>query len=124
MSIKIVQEMSKPEVNERLEILKQDIREIIDNRIELCEIVEAPYPRTTLRDRVQKAIRSVVHEYTIKTEGRFCPDTSKLFNVTMKKKDGEYHCFILFDVQRWESEMEKANSERQEQKEEGTDDRD
>ena len=122
MAIKIVQEMSKPEVNERLEILKQDIREIIDNRIELCEIVDAPYPRSTLREHVLRAIYSVIYERTIKAGWSYLPDKFQLFSVHMKKKDGEYHCFILFDVQRWESELEKANGERQEQKEEGTDD--
>ena len=107
MSVKEIQTMPKPEINERMESLKQDVREIIENRIKICEITDPPYPQSTMRERLGKAIRIVVWEQARKENAIHTPSASKVFKIESRKKDGIVHWYVTFDVDLWDDEWKK-----------------
>ena len=118
MSIKIIDSLPKPMVNERLEALKKDIREIIENTIKLCEIIDPPYPQSSMREHLRKAIRSVVWEYAVKDKEHYTPDPYDVFKIQSHKKDGIIHWYIQFDSELWNNERSKLKKKNKERKEE------
>lgn len=105
MGIKSLARMPDPQINERMERLKRDVREIIDNRIRVCEITDPPYPQSTMRERLEKAIRIVTWEWGNKTGkyGRF--RAKDFFKVESRKIDGTVRWYVQFDADRWEKEV-------------------
>lgn len=90
--------------NTRMESLKRDIREIIDNRIAVCEITEPPYPQSSMRDKLRRAIRAILWEYVTETADgkRKYPNYNDAFEIMSKKIDGVIHWYIKFDADVWE----------------------
>ena len=105
MSIKAIDSIPHVKAeNERMESLKRDIREIIDNRIALCEITEAQYPQSTMRDKLKRAIRSILWEYVTETDDgkRKFPNYNDAFVIQSRKIDGVVHWYVKFDADVWE----------------------
>ncbi len=111
MGIKAIDTMPKPERNERMESLKRDVREIIDNRIGMCEITDPPYPQSTMRERLGKAIRIVVWEQAKKEKTIHAPSASRVFKIESRKKDGTVHWYVTFDVDLWDEEWKKIKEQ-------------
>ena len=105
MGIKPLAHMPEPQINERMERLKQDVREIIDNRIRVCEITDPPYPQSTMRARLEKAILVVVWERRKATRESGYMRVKDLFKVESRKIDGTVRWYVQFDPDRWEQEV-------------------
>jgi len=111
MGVKPINEMPAPQVNERLEALKKDIREIIQKRIPICEITDPPYPSSTMRDRFHAALHSVLWEY----HERFDKDEKKHFlfhsyntlKIESRKIDNVVRWYVKFDMELWDKELEE-----------------
>ena len=104
---------------ERKKKVKQDIHEIIDNRIEMCEITLEEYARSTWRDQISTAIRRVSYEIGSELRDKYgymhTPDFSDCFKITERKnKDsGEKKMYIIFDVAKYDSLIEEYKEESQ-----------
>jgi len=103
MGVKVIDGIPYERVeNKRMESIKRDIREIIDNRISVCEILEPPYPQSTMREKLKKGIRSIIFEYGKKTDdGRIRYPNYDAFTIISKKLDGVVHWYIKFDFGVW-----------------------
>lgn len=104
MSVKVIDSIPYEKVeNKRMESLKRDIREIIDNRIAVCEIIEPPYPQSSMRDKLKRAIRTILWEYVTETaDGKRKYPNYNAFEILSKKIDGVVHWYIKFDADVWE----------------------
>ena len=110
--IKSIISMPRPEPNERLERLKEDIREIIEKRVPIAEIVDPPYGKNTMRERLGKAIRLVVWEYARNYSDLRVPSSSEVFTVESHKAEDTvtgYRWYVKFDVARWEQCLREPN---------------
>ena len=105
MGVKPLASMPEPQINERMERLKQDVREIIDNRIRVCEITDPPYPQSTMRERLEKATRIVTWEWANKTGKGGMFYAKDFFKVESRKIDGTVRWYVRFDVDMWEREV-------------------
>ena len=94
MAIKPIESMPSPKINERMERLKNDVREIIEKRIPVCEIIDPPYPQSTMRAQLGKAIRIVVWEQQV--------GTAKAFKIETRKIDNVVHWYVIFDKAKWD----------------------
>lgn len=111
MSVKIIDSLPKPEVNERMETLKTDIREIIENKIQLCEITNSPYPPSTMRGHLSKAMRSVVWEYAIQDKEHRTPRAEDVFKIQSHKENKVIHWYVQFDSLLWIKERSTSKKE-------------
>ena len=108
MSVIPVESIPKKEVNERLEALKADIREIIEKRIRMAEIEFPPYSPSVMRDRITTAIRKVLWEYAIERGYNHLPGrSSDVFKIERRHIEGMNHWYVLFDADRWDAEWKR-----------------
>lgn len=113
MAIKPIDSMPKPEPNDRMERLKEDVREIVEKRIPMAEIIDPPYGKNTMRERLGKAMRLVIWEYARKY-GIRVPGASEVFKIESRKADGtgiEYRWYVKFDVELWERCLRESQPE-------------
>ena len=106
MSVIPVESIPKKEVNERLEALKADIREIIEKKIRMAEIEYPPYSPSVMWERITTAIRKVLWEYAIERGYNHLPGRSDVFKIERRHIEGVYHWYVLFDADRWDAEWE------------------
>ena len=106
MGVKPIEEVPFSESNEKMEILKNDVREIIEKRIRVCEITDPPYPTSTMRERLQKAMRTVLWEMAEEgKDGRMhTPGSSEVFRISYRHIQKKIHWYVMFDVDKWEEE--------------------
>ena len=97
----------------KMDLLKVDVRKIIQDRIQICEIVNPPYPNSTMRERLQKAIRMVLWEYAERNkDGKLCmPSRREVFKVSNRNIDGQCHWYVTFDINRWDKEWQQFREE-------------
>lgn len=89
-------------VDERMETLKRDAREIIRNRIALCEVTDSPYPTSRTRSQLMKALCYAVMEYRMNS-GIEVPSTYDLFKIESRKIDGVIHWYVRFKTELWDA---------------------
>lgn len=108
MGIKVIDSLPIIEKKEKLKDLMEDIREIIRNRIRICEIVNTKYSSSTMRERLNRAMREVLWDLakTVENGKERVPNAKEVFTITMRKEDGEPHWYVLFDVDLWNRRME------------------
>ena len=111
MAVKPIKEMPKPEINERMELLKKDVHEIIEKRIPVSEIIDPPYPQSTMRERLGKAIRIVVWGCATMWGRKHTPRINDVFTIESRKKDGIVHWYVRFDIEKWDAEWAKIKAE-------------
>ena len=108
MGIKVIDELPwEKKKDNRMELLEADIREIIEKRIHVCEIVDAQYPDGTIRDRLIKAIRTVIWGYAERDKKgtrRIPTNLFRVLAIRSKTIDGKKHWYITFDVNLWDEE--------------------
>ena len=102
MSIRVLDELpEKRNVDNRQEKLNRDIREIIDEKIELAEILDTGYPDSSLRCHISKAFRIVVRQISSELEqktGRSCYLGDSYLHVQSQKDEkGIRHWYVTFD---------------------------
>ena len=110
MAIKVIDALPGDEKKDnRMEQLKADMREIIMKRIPLCEITDAQYPDGTMRDRMVKAIRTVVWEFAERDKNgtKRIPKFNGVLEVRSRKVEERRHWYVMFDVKQWEEEWEE-----------------
>lgn len=96
--------------NKRLEMLKDDIRSILSGRVKYSEIVDAPYPMSTLREHLYTAIKLVCWEY--KEENGLlgkCLDPRLLersFTISSRMIYRKRHFYVAFDATAWDRDVE------------------
>lgn len=93
-----------------MEQLKKDVREVIEKRIPLCEIIDPPYSQSSMRERLRKAIRTVIWEYTKEKRMNHFPSTTDVLHIETRRKDGATHWYIRFDVERWDEEWARIKA--------------
>jgi hypothetical protein len=108
MPIKAIAQMPEPQVNARMEALMQDVRDIIDKRVAVCEIIDPPYPQSTMRERLEKAVRNVIAERMSKAGAVGYIKAKEIFTVESRKTDGVVRWFVQFDAERWAAEWERV----------------
>lgn len=97
----------------RMEDLCKDIREIIDQRMELAELTGFPYSHTTGRDRIKKAIRITMHRYAQEND-LWTISSIGVFDISIRKdKEGHYHYYVMFDPNKWDNELEDGMRRKQ-----------
>lgn len=114
MGIKVIDELPWEEKKDmRMEQLKADLREIIEKRIRVCEIVDVQYPEGTMRDRLHNALRKVLWEYAEldKKNFRALPVDTRVLEIKSRKIDGERHWYMTFDVETWDEGWRKFREE-------------
>lgn len=105
MGVKIVESLPGKEKKEQLNELKDDIREIIDKRIKISEIVNVKYSNGTLRERLHRAMRDVLWDISKTLGDRRVPSRDEIFEVNFRKIDGQPHWYVKFDVNLWDRRM-------------------
>ncbi len=109
MAIKVIEALPGDEKKDnRMEQLKADLREIINKKIPLCEIIDPQYPDGTIRDRLIKAIRTVIWECAErdKTGVKRIPKFNGVLEIKSRKGQERRHWYIQFDVKQWEEAWE------------------
>lgn len=106
MAIKVVEKMPEPQVNERMEALKSDIREIIEKRIPICEIVDPPYPHNSMRRALEKALKIVCCEWVRKKGLTRYLHNDRIFKIKSKKIENEVHWYVQFNVNELDRQVE------------------
>lgn len=106
MGVKVVNSIPGKDKREQLNDLKEDIREIIDKRIRICEIVNTKYSTGTLRERLQRAMRDVLWDIARTTgDTERVPSRNEVFEIKFRKEAGEPHWYVTFDVDLWDRRM-------------------
>ena len=115
MGIRVISEIpNENEQNVRMETLKEEIREIIYSKIPLCELTNNPYPDSTMRSHLKKAMRIVLWEISREKGIVHCSSDYEVFKIISKKadlptvisaKDRPVRWYVKFDVKKWEESM-------------------
>lgn len=90
---------------DKLGIFTEDIRKIIRDRIEYCELVDFPYASVTavsdLRQKARKICRITFWE-----EAGCSPSATEFFDFSKRvESDGKMHFYAYFAVTAWEKEL-------------------
>ena len=104
----------EPERNLRLGALKDDIRQIIRDKVEYCEIVDAPYRENSLREHLRTAINLVCMEYceeNFLNISEYRDQLAGAFLVRSKVRDGVRHFYVSFSFRLWERILKNARGE-------------
>ena len=107
MAIKVIEALPGDEKKDnRMEQLKADLREIIEKKIPLCEIIDPQYPDGTIRDRLIKAIRTVIWERAERDKNgvKRIPKFNGILEIKSRKGENRRRWYIQFDVEQWEEE--------------------
>ena len=109
MAIKVIEALPGDDKKDnRMEQLKVDLREIIMRKVPLCEIIDPQYPDGTIRDRLIKAIRTVIWEFAERDKNgvKRIPKFNGVLEIKSRKGQERRHWYIQFDVKQWEAEWE------------------
>lgn len=104
---------------EKKKKVRQDIHEIIDNRIEMCEITLEGYARSTWRNQVNTAVRRVSYEICSELRNEYgmvhCPNFDECFKITERKDttSNEKKMYIIFDVTKYDTLIKDYKEEAQ-----------
>lgn len=107
MAVKPIKEIPGRQVDGKMDRLKADILEIIEKRIPMAEIVDSPYTEQTMRARMTTAIRKIVWEYSEKKGTKHIPFVKKVIDFKVRKVDGEFHYYVIFNPELWDEEWKK-----------------
>lgn len=114
MSIKPIKEVPKTEKQGKMGALMDDIREIIDKRIPLCEIT-TQYAQSSMRERLRKAIRNVCWEIAQEKGLQYHMSAlCNVFNVGSWKENNITHWYIEFNAKNWDLIMSQEKTETEE----------
>lgn len=99
MSVKKLDSLPNKSNFERRDALQNDIREIIENRIEISEIVDYGYAEKSMPVQIKDAIRRVAYkEYGVR-------NAYQVFKVRTHREHTKTHFYVVFDVDAWEKEV-------------------
>ena len=119
MSVKVIDksEFSAKKAGGKQELLAADIREIVANRIEYCELEDFPYSDKTAMSEILRNMIPVFAEEFKKESGVYpkgfsrrywdCSWTPPFVMRRIKKDDGT-HVYGTFYVKTWEREIKEA----------------
>ena len=111
MSVRIIDrsEFLSSKLDSKSALFIADIREIIDNRIEYCELENYPYSfKTPLADVMLKAKR-VFAQYFWDATGHSLNDEIPFIMTKVTDENEQKHIYCAFNVKRWD---EMINVER------------
>lgn len=112
MAVKVVDKIPIRHNDERLDSLKNDIREIIDKRIERSEILVPPFPDWAMREKLNRAILQVANELGVlhKIGNLLTSSTLRVFRVSSHKDENDVvHWYVSFDAELWDSRVARIN---------------
>ena len=101
--IRKVEEIPKdPCQVDKMKLAMDDIRTIIEKRIETSEIVNPVYSESSCYDGYKRAIRKVVIGIA-REKGVGYVSAGACFQVIHREIDGQKRWFIVFDAERWDA---------------------
>lgn len=112
MAVKVVDKIPVRHNDERLNSLKNDIREIIDKRIEQSEILIPPFPDWAMREKLNRAILQVANELGVlhRIGSLLTSSTLRVFRVSSHKDENNVvHWYVFFDAELWNSRVARTN---------------
>jgi hypothetical protein len=107
MGIKVIEALPGEKKNEkRMEQLKADMREIIEKRIQVCEIVGVEYSESAMRDRIKIAMSKVLWDHAERDKDGILrlPHIEKVLQIKGIRITGETHWYVTFDTDMWDEE--------------------
>lgn len=107
MGIKVIEALPGEKKNDkRMEQLKADLREIIEKRIQVCEIVGVEYAESAMRNRVRYAMRKVLWEHAERDKDGILrlPRMEKVLQIRGRRIAGRTHWYVTFDTDMWDEE--------------------
>ena len=114
-----IPQSANEELIERRKKVRQDIHEIINNRIEICEITLEGYARSTWRDQINTAIRRVSYEIGSELRNEYgvlhTPSFDNCFKITERKDNasGEKKMYIIFNITKYDTLINEYKEEAQ-----------
>lgn len=85
----------------------QDIREIIDNKIEYAELIDMPYADSTANQELGYKARKICREYF--WEKYYCnPEITDFFKFAKQTKEDGMHWYVQFNVAGFERTVSKC----------------
>ena len=85
----------------------QDIRDIIDSKIEYAELVDMPYADSTANQDLGYKARKICREYC--REKYYCnPETTDFFKFAKQTKEDGVHWYVQFNVAGFERMVSKC----------------
>ena len=103
---------SKPNSKKRLFI--EDVNQIVENRIEYCELVDFPYSKkTTLNDVIRYAQIYLAKLFYEETGVRAKISDMPFCMTKYRDNDNEQHICCAFYVKSWDSMIAKAKEQKE-----------
>ena len=105
----------EPQKSDNQELLRKDVREIIDKRIERCEII-SNYSSGYIKNALKKMFHTEAWHFAQVNGLRFF-DGWAAFKVELHKdEDGKVHAYVRFDPDTWDEHIQNAKREGEKRK--------
>lgn len=87
--------------NSKIVKFTQDIRDIIDNKIEYAELIDMPYADSTANEDLAYKARRICREYFWANYGR-SPEKTDFFKFAKRTQDDGVHWYVQFNAVEYE----------------------
>lgn len=113
MGIRIVDASETMKGSGKFETLAIDLLEIINNRIEYCELTDFPYSeKTSIGSILSDSKRVFVSEFWKLTNKRIKREEVPFVMKRTKDADGKTHVYARFAVNTWDAMIRRAKEEK------------
>ena len=93
--------------NSKIAKFTQDIRDVIENKIEYAELVDMPYADSTANEDLGYKARRICRDYV--WEKYYCgPETTDFFKFAKRTQEDGVHWYIQFNVTGFEKMVSKC----------------
>lgn len=106
MSVRVIERIDGPKKDGRRAALVKDGMEIIRGRIWLCEIEDPPFPDSSMRSNLQKALCMAIREVWPGNQYHM-PTVTGCFRIEERKQQDRKHWYVRFDVAAWDKKLEE-----------------